>query len=144
MQVASDSGTLGLDQVFELISEVENLPVYLEKELQVWNFDFTKKCLGISELCRVADYVSILYAGFCSYCKLEVWCTAFVENLMMTEQKLLVIDVTSGIMLIVLSYFALQSHMFVLHVNLKRWSCLHHRKWIMRGKFVVAWSWPLG
>lgn len=51
MQVASDSGTLGLDQVFELISEVENLPVYLEKELQVWNFDFTKKCLDISELC---------------------------------------------------------------------------------------------
>ncbi|KAJ9173612.1 hypothetical protein P3X46_016729 [Hevea brasiliensis] len=34
-KVASDSGALGLDQVFELISEVENLPVYLEKELKL-------------------------------------------------------------------------------------------------------------
>ena len=38
-QVATDSGALGLDKVFELISEGENLPIYLEKELKVTNSD---------------------------------------------------------------------------------------------------------
>eukprot|EP00258_Populus_trichocarpa_P036652 XP_024452671.1 lysine-specific demethylase 5B isoform X1 [Populus trichocarpa] len=34
-KVATDSGALGLDKVFELISEGENLPIYLEKELKL-------------------------------------------------------------------------------------------------------------
>lgn len=34
-KVAADSGVLGLDKVFDLISEGENLPVHLEKELKL-------------------------------------------------------------------------------------------------------------
>ncbi|KAJ6703596.1 LYSINE-SPECIFIC DEMETHYLASE [Salix viminalis] len=34
-KVGTDSGALGLDKVFELISEGENLPIYLEKELKL-------------------------------------------------------------------------------------------------------------
>ncbi|EXB37360.1 Lysine-specific demethylase 5A [Morus notabilis] len=34
-KVAGDSGALGLDKVFDLISEGENLPVHLEKELKL-------------------------------------------------------------------------------------------------------------
>ena len=35
IQVATDSGALSLDKVFELIMEGENLPFYLEKEIKV-------------------------------------------------------------------------------------------------------------
>ena len=38
-QVGTDSGALGLDKVFELISEGENLPIYLDKELKVKHSD---------------------------------------------------------------------------------------------------------
>ncbi|KAJ6326770.1 hypothetical protein OIU78_013786 [Salix suchowensis] len=34
-KVGTDSGALGLDKVFELISEGENLPIYLDKELKL-------------------------------------------------------------------------------------------------------------
>lgn len=33
-----DGGALSLDKVFELITEGEDLPVYLERELKVTNF----------------------------------------------------------------------------------------------------------
>lgn len=35
LQVVTDSGALALEDVFELISEGENLPVIAEEELQV-------------------------------------------------------------------------------------------------------------
>lgn len=35
LQVVTDSGALALEDVFELISEGENLPVHAEQELQV-------------------------------------------------------------------------------------------------------------
>lgn len=40
VQVAADSGALPLDKVFELISEGENLPVLVEKELKVTDLAF--------------------------------------------------------------------------------------------------------
>ncbi|KAL5814464.1 hypothetical protein ACOSQ4_025105 [Xanthoceras sorbifolium] len=54
-KVATDSGASSLDQVFELITKGESLPVYMEKELKITNFiviTFFSKILHLCSACK--------------------------------------------------------------------------------------------
>ena len=47
LQVAADSGDLGLDGVYELIEQGESLPVCLKKELEVANHIFLQLSMSV-------------------------------------------------------------------------------------------------
>lgn len=48
MQVASDAGALELSEVFNLIKEGEALPVYFDKEMEVYSMYTLKSEMDLS------------------------------------------------------------------------------------------------
>lgn len=75
LQVVTDSGALALEEVFELISEGENLPVIAEEELQV-----SKKMNVNKHNTTFTVYLKLfvlLWLIWCSHYELEVCYTVF-------------------------------------------------------------------
>lgn len=63
VQVAADSGALGLDGVYELIAEGESLPVCLKRELEVTNHIFLQLNMSATFLIVLYCFLNAVIKG---------------------------------------------------------------------------------